>query len=151
MFITNIRDFILYKGGIGWRWGRCFLYRYKKIQTFYPKKLKFYFFRLLRRLGRDAHGKLVFARNDNIPFWSPSLSNKCKIHGNNCPIYCCYNTHNKMIKESRDKNFNTNFNIKGCKKKLEEKEVLNLWKRPDLKDKKEKYGLSVTHRDEALK
>ena len=113
-------------------------YRYKKIQTFYPKKLKFYFFRLLRRLGRDAHGKLVFARNDNIPFWSPSLSNKCKIHGNNCPIYCCYNTHNKMIKESRDKNFNTNFNIKGCKKKLEEKEVLNLWKRPDLKDKKEK-------------
>ena len=34
-------------------------YRYKKIQTFYPKKLKFYFFRLLRRLGRDSHGKLV--------------------------------------------------------------------------------------------
>ena len=112
-------------------------YRYKKIQTFYPKKLKFYFFRLLRRLGRDKNGKLIFAKNENIPFWSPSLSNKCKIHGNNCPIYCCYNTHNKMIKESKDKNFNTNFNIKKNKKKLEEKETLNLWKRPDLKKKKE--------------
>ena len=112
-------------------------YRYKKIQTFYPKKLKYYFFRLLRRLGRDKNGKLTFAKNENIPFWSPSLSNKCKIHGNNCPIYCCYNTHNKMIKESKDKNFNTNFNIKKNKKKLEEKETLNLWKRPDLKKKKE--------------
>ena len=28
----NVRDFSLYKGGIGWRWGGCFLYRYKKIQ-----------------------------------------------------------------------------------------------------------------------
>ena len=42
-----------------------------------------------------------------------------------------------MIKESKDKNFNTNFNIKKNKKKLEEKETLNLWKRPDLKKKKE--------------
>ena len=112
-------------------------YKYKKIQTFYPKKLKFYFFRLLRRIGTDEKGNLVFARNDNIPFWSPSLSNQCKIHGNNCPIYCCYNTHNNMIKESKEKNFNTNFNIKKNKKKLEEKETLNLWKRPDLIKKKE--------------
>ena len=93
-------------------------YKYKKNHTFYPKKLKFYFFRLLRRIGTDNKGNLVFAKNENIPFWSPSLSNKCKIHGNNCPIYCCYNTHNKMIKESRDKNFNTNFNIKNNKKKI---------------------------------
>ena len=112
-------------------------YRYKKIQIFYPKKLKFYFFRLLRRLGRDKNGNLVFARNENIPFWSPSLSNKCKVHGNKCPIYCCHNTHNNMIKESKDKNFNTNFNLKKNKKKLVEKETLNLWKRPDLKKKKE--------------
>ena len=42
-----------------------------------------------------------------------------------------------MIKELRDKNFNTNFNIKGNKKKLTEKETLNLWKRPDLKKQKE--------------
>ena len=112
-------------------------YRYKKIQTFYPKKLKYYFFRLLRRLGRDKNGKLTFARNDNIPFWSPSLSNNCKVHGNNCPIYCCHNTHNQMIKESKDKNFNSNFNLKKNKKKLVEKETLNLWKRPDLKHKKE--------------
>ena len=111
-------------------------YKYKKNHTFYPKKLKFYFFRLLRRIGTDNKGNLVFAKNENIPFWSPSLSNKCKIHGNNCPIYCCYNTHNKMIKESCDKNFNTNFNIKNNKKKLVEKETLNLWKRPDLSNQK---------------
>ena len=113
-------------------------YRYKKNHTFYPRKLKYYFFRLLRRIGRDNTGKIVFAKNENLPFWSPSLSNNCKIHGNNCPIYCCHNTHNDMIKELRDKNFNTNFNIKKNKKKLTEKETLNLWKRPDLKKEKEK-------------
>ena len=112
-------------------------YKYKKIHTYYPKKLKFYFFRLLRRIGTDEKGNIVFAKNENIPFWSPSLSNKCKIHGNNCPIYCCYNTHNDMIKESREKNFNSNFNIKKCKKKLEEKENLNLWKRPELQKQKQ--------------
>ena len=42
-----------------------------------------------------------------------------------------------MIKELRDKNFNTNFNLKTNKKKLTEKETLNLWKRPDLKKDKE--------------
>jgi hypothetical protein len=112
-------------------------YKYKNIHTYYPKKLKFYFFRLLRRIGTDEKGNIVFAKNENIPFWSPSLSNKCKIHGNNCPIYCCYNTHNDMIKESREKNFNSNFNIKKCKKKLEEKENLNLWKRPELQKQKQ--------------
>ena len=113
-------------------------YKYKKNHTFYPRKLKYFFFRLLRRIGTNKNGKLVFAKNDNLPFWSPSLSNNCKIHGNNCPIYCCHNTHNDMIKELRDKNFNTNFNIKKNKKKLIEKETLNLWKRPDLKKDKEK-------------
>ena len=113
-------------------------YKYKKNHTFYPRKLKYFFFRLLRRIGVDQKGKLVFAKTDNLPFWSPSLSNNCKIHGNNCPIYCCYNTHNEMIKELRDKNFNSNFNIKQCKKKLIEKETLNLWKRPDIKKEKEK-------------
>ena len=44
-------------------------------------------------------------------------------------MYCCRNTHNDMIKELRNKNFNTNFNLKGNKKKLIEKETLNLWKR----------------------
>ena len=112
-------------------------YKVKKIHTFYPKKLKFYFFRLLRRIGINNKGKIVFAKNENVPFWSPSLSNKCKIHGNNCPIYCCYNTHNDMIKESREKNFDTNFNINKYKKKLVEKETLNLWKRPDLQNQKE--------------
>ena len=113
-------------------------YKYKKNHTFYPRKLKYYFFRLLRRIGTDNKGRIVFAKNDNLPFWSPSLSNNCKVHGNNCPIYCCHNTHNNMIKELRDKNFNTNFNIKKNKKKLVEKETLNLWKRPDLKKDKEK-------------
>ena len=113
-------------------------YKYKKNHTFYPRKLKYYFFRLLRRIGTDNNGKIIFAKNDNLPFWSPSLSNNCKVHGNNCPIYCCHNTHNDMIKELRDKNFNTNFNIKKNKKKLVEKETLNLWKRPDIKKEKEK-------------
>ena len=112
-------------------------YKYKKNHTFYPRKLKYYFFRLLRRIGKDAKGNIVFAKNENLPFWSPSLSNNCKIHGNNCPMYCCRNTHNDMIKELRNKNFNTNFNLKGNKKKLIEKETLNLWKRPDVKKKKE--------------
>ena len=112
-------------------------YRYKKNHTFYPRKLKYYFFKLLRRIGKTKDGKIVFAKNENLPFWSPSLSNNCKIHGNNCPIYCCHNTHNDMIKELRDKNFNTTFNLKNNKKKLIEKETLNLWKRPDLKKDKE--------------
>ena len=43
-----------------------------------------------------------------------------------------------MIKVLRNKNFNTNFNIKKNKRKLEEKENLNLWKRPDLVKEKEK-------------
>jgi len=43
-----------------------------------------------------------------------------------------------MIKELRNINFNTNFNLKGNKKKLIEKETLNLWKRPDVKKEKEK-------------
>ena len=38
-------------------------YKYKKNQNFYPRKLKYYFFRLLRRLGKDPSGKLVFAKN----------------------------------------------------------------------------------------
>ena len=111
-------------------------YKFKKNHTFYPRKLKYYFFRLLRRIG-IKDGKIIFAKIDNLPFWGPTLSNNCKIHGNNCPLYCCYNTHNKMIKENRDKNFNTNFNLKN-KKKLVEKETLNLWKRPDVKNEKEK-------------
>jgi hypothetical protein len=112
-------------------------YKFKRNHIYYPKKLKYYFFRLLRRLGKDSNGKLVFAKNENLSFWGPSLSNTCKVHGNNCPIYCCHNTHNDMLKELRNKDFNTNFNIKGNKKKLIEKENLNLWKRPDLKKKKE--------------
>ena len=112
-------------------------YKFKKNHTFYPRKLKYYFFRLLRRIG-IKDGKITFAKIDNLPFWGPTLSNNCKIHGNNCPIYCCYNTHNEMIRENRDKNFNKNFNIKNYKKKLEEKETLNLWKRPDVKKEKEK-------------
>ena len=112
-------------------------YRDKRNYTFYPKKLKYYFFRLLRHLGRDNEGNLKIAKKDNCHFWSPSLSNNCKVHGNNCPIYCCHNTHNDMIKESREKNFNTNFNIGKNKKKLKDSETLNLWKRPDLMKQKE--------------
>ena len=113
-------------------------YKFKKNHVYYPRNLKYFFFKLLRRLGRDANGKLVFAKTENLPFWGPSLSNTCKIHGKNCPIYCCRNTHNDMIKVLRNKNFNTNFNIKKNKRKLEEKENLNLWKRPDLVKEKEK-------------
>ena len=86
-------------------------YKFKKNHVYYPRNLKYFFFKLLRRLGRDANGKLVFAKTENLPFWGPSLSNTCKIHGKNCPIYCCRNTHNDMIKALRNKNFNTNFNI----------------------------------------
>jgi len=113
-------------------------YKYKKNHNFYPRKLKYYFFRLLRRLGKDPSGKLVFAKNDLLPFWGPSLSNNCKIHGNNCPMYCCRNTHNNMIKELRNDDFNSNFNLKNKKKSLVEKETLNLWKRPDVRKAKEK-------------
>jgi hypothetical protein len=95
----------------------------------YPIQLKYYFFNLYKRLGMNQEGKLIFANYDNMPFWAPSLSNKCKIHSNNCPSYCKNNTHNQLINIQKSTNFNTLFGLD--KVKLNEDERLHLWKRKD--------------------
>jgi hypothetical protein len=109
----------------------------------YPKNLKFYFFTLYRRLGKNEEGKFVFANYDNMPFWAPSLSNKCKVHKNNCPLYCKNNTHNEVITVQRSKNFNILYGLEN--NKLDEDERLHLWKRKDesLKDLKSKIFMCL--------
>jgi hypothetical protein len=106
----------------------------------YPKELKYYFKRLMNRMQINKKGEFVFARNDNMSFWAPSLSNQCKIHRNNCPLYCSNNTQNRDILDQRKKNFNHVFNP-GTK--LEEGERLNVWKRKDstIKDTKSRIFL----------
>ena len=111
----------------------------------YPKGLKFYFFMLYRRLAVSENGqKFIFAHLDNMPFWAPAISNKCKIHKNSCPIYCTYNSHNKIISTQKSKNFNLLYNLED--KKLTEEERLNLWKRKDedLMKKKSKIFLCLS-------
>ena len=110
-------------------------YKYQKLHIYYPQSLKYLFFQLLRRLGKDERGKLIFAKQDNLSFWGPSLSNNCKVHGNNCPLYCIHNTHNDMLIKQRQNNFKEIFENK---KELTQEETFNLWKRPELLKEKEK-------------
>ena len=110
-------------------------HKYKKMHIYYPNSLKFYFFQLLRRLGRNPKGKFIFAHTDNLSFWGPSLSNNCKVHTNGCPMYCTHNSHNDMILQQRAKNFKEIFSPNTI---LEKDEKFNLWKRPELIKEKEK-------------
>ena len=79
----------------------------RKNRVNFPNEFKYFFFKLLRRLKRNNAGKLVWAREDNISYWAPCLSNKCKIHRTYCPLYCRSNTHNQGIKAQRKKNQQT--------------------------------------------
>ena len=111
-------------------------YKFKKLHTFYPENLKHYFFRLLRRLGKNEKGKYVFAKVDTLSFFAPVMSNKCKIHGNNCPLYCIRNTHNDEVLKQRKNNFKRIYDINN--QKLYNDEKFNMWKRPELIKEKEK-------------
>ena len=114
--------------------------KFKKMHIYYPNSLKFYFFQLLRRLGKNERGKFVFAHTDNLSFWGPSLSNNCKVHTNGCPLYCTHNSHNDMILQQRAKNFNEIF---APNTTLEKDERFNLWKRPELIKEKEKIFMCL--------
>jgi hypothetical protein len=81
--------------------------RNRKNRVNFPNEFKYFFFKMIRRLKRNENGKLVWAREDNISYWAPCLSNKCKIHRNYCPLYCRSNTHNLGIKVQRKMNRQT--------------------------------------------
>jgi len=86
-------------------------YEKKKKKRFndYPLELKVYFFNLLRRLTyeqKDGGVKFKFGKENCLPFWAPSMSNRCKVHRDYCPLYCKYNSHNKYIKTQKKVNFN---------------------------------------------
>ena len=116
-------------------------FKYKKLHKYYSDGLKYYFFKLLHRLGVNEKGKFIFAKSDNLSFWGPSKSNNCKIHTNNCPLYCIHNSHNNIILEQREKNFNEVFNNE---KTLEKDEKFNMWKRPELNKEKEKIFMCLS-------
>lgn len=82
----------------------------------YPIEFRYLFFKMLRRLKRNDEGKLVFAKQDNICYWAPSLSNKCKVHRNYCPLYCKNFSHNSEIKAQSRRNIKTYENINVDKK-----------------------------------
>jgi hypothetical protein len=63
----------------------------------YPQHLKSYFFQLVRRLRKTPDDKFKFADIDILAFWAPAMSNACKVHGAECPLYCKHNTHNDFI------------------------------------------------------
>lgn len=88
----------------------------RRKRVIFPNDFKFVFFKMLRRLKRNEKGKFVWAKEDNITYWAPCLSNKCKIHRNYCPLYCRSNTHNLGIKVQRKKNQQTYENINVNKK-----------------------------------
>lgn len=108
----------------------------------FPKKLKSYFFNLQQKLHITNEGKLIFARNDNMHFWAPTSNNKCKIHRENCPLYCKFNSHNEVINDQKSKNFDKIFQPRT---EINEAERLHLWKRKDqsLKDQKSKIFLCL--------
>ena len=116
-------------------------YKYKKLHKYYSDGLKYYFFKLLRRLGVNEKGKFVFAKTDNLSFWGPAMSNNCKVHTNGCPLYCTHNSHNTMILEQREKNFNEIFN--NGENNLQKDEKFNMWRRPELIKEKEKIFMCL--------
>lgn len=106
----------------------------------YPQTLKSYFSNLIKRLRRTKDGKYLFAGIDNLAFWAPSLSNNCKIHGNNCPIYCRHNSHNDIILKQ---NMKSGKMLHDKESDMYEEERLNLWKRKDLADERKKIFLCL--------
>ena len=116
-------------------------YKYKKLHKYYSDGLKYYFFKLLRRLGVNEKGKFVFAKTDNLSFWGPAMSNNCKVHTHGCPLYCTHNSHNTMILEQREKNFNEIFN--NGEDNLQKDEKFNMWRRPELIKEKEKIFMCL--------
>ncbi len=147
-FMTDLYNYMLrhYTNSTKRRFPKMQNYGRKKYRfSNYPKELKYYFFTLYRRLGVSEDGqKFIFAHVDNMPFWAPAISNKCKVHKNNCPIYCKYNSHNKIIYTQKTNNFDLLYNLND--KKLTEEERLNLWKRKDkdLMKKKSKIFLCLS-------
>jgi len=103
-----------------------------------PKELTCFFNKLFNRLFIDGDGKVYFSKLDNMSFWAPSKSNNCKIHSNNCPLYCLKNTQNKEIILQRNNNFKI---VHDNDRKLLEDERLHLWKRNELLKEKEKIFL----------
>lgn len=145
-FLTEVYQYMLrkHKEATKRRFGKNMSHLYgikfkrKQRYVIYPKEFKFYFFHLMRRLGISSDGKFVFAKEDNLSFWAPTLSNNCKIHGNNCPPYCKHNSHNDFILEQRTKNYEGLYKPKQA---LKEDERLNMWKREDLIQQKQKIFL----------
>lgn len=105
----------------------------------YPSAFKLYFTRYYHCMNKDAHGKFIFAYKENLPFWAPTMKNNCKIHNNSsCPLYCTYNTFNMLITEQKNKSIQVCLNPK---LELTDAERLNLWKRKDLLQEKQKIFL----------
>ena len=95
-----------------------------------PKELVSYFNKVFNRLFIDGDGKVFFSKLDNMSFWAPCHSNKCKIHSEtSCPLYCLNNTQNREIALQRQMNFRM---VHDSHRKILEDERLNLWKRKDL-------------------
>lgn len=106
-----------------------------------PQAFKALFFSLFRTLSKSAEGKFVFGSKANLPFWAPTLRNNCKIHKDSaCPLYCRNNTFNKLIAAQKDKGNEIFFNPHT---ELTEAERLNLWKRKDLLEQKQKIFLCL--------
>lgn len=105
-----------------------------------PKELISYFNKVYNRLFIDGEGKVYFSKLDNMSFWAPCHSNKCKIHSNNCPLYCLNNTQNREIALQRKMNFKM---VHDDEKKLLEDERLHLWKRKDIIEEKKKIFLCL--------
>jgi len=108
----------------------------------YPHAFKTLFYSVFRTLSKSAEGKFVFGNKANLPFWAPALRNNCKIHKDSeCPLYCRINTFNKQIRLQKDKGNEIFFNPNT---ELSEAERLNLWKRKDLLEQKQKIFLCLS-------
>lgn len=108
----------------------------------FPKEFKTLFFSLFRTLSKNTEGRFVFGSKANLPFWAPALRNNCKIHIDSaCPLYCRNNTFNKLICLQKNKGNEIFFNPNT---ELTEAERLNLWKRKDLIEQKQKIFLCLS-------
>jgi hypothetical protein len=82
-----------------------FKHKKQRQKVKFSREFRFYFMGLIRRLKYNDKGKLIFGRLEDMPFWAPTLSNKCKVHRSNCPLYCNYNSHNDVILTQKVTNF----------------------------------------------
>lgn len=71
-------------------------------EEIYPRKLKYYFFRVLNHLDWDAKGHLKRVPKDNFPFWRLCLSNNYKLDWkNNLKIIFIWEKWKKIERLSR--------------------------------------------------